>query len=392
MAKANAGSNGFLAFGGSNPGLIGTLTLAGTNGGVLLSVTGAGALGAADVVVAGGSTLDVNVAGSFDNDLSLGGTGLGARGALRVYNNINATFTGSMALTAAARIQCETGATGTITGSITGDYGLEKTQAGMLVLSGENSFTGASTIAGGAVRITDGSGLGTSSAGTQINNAAVLQLAGDISSPEPLTFLGNNTAANADRVVNASGHNTLTGNISPTSGGTNHGLRCDAGKLTVTGNIASIVSGTRAFFQRGAGDGEITGGFNVGNATTTPLTKEGTGTWTLSGTNSFNGVTTISAGTLRIGNGGTTGRLTATSGIVNNSNLEVNRSDAFTRASDLGAGAVISGTGSFTQAGAGTTTLTAANTYSGDTIVNAGVLSLGQINPARIHDPGCFPG
>ena len=39
------------------------------------------------------------------------------------------------------------------------------------------------------------------------------------------------------------------------------------------------------------------------------LTKAGTGTTTLTGTNTYSGTTTISAGTLQVGNGGTTGNL-----------------------------------------------------------------------------------
>ena len=383
ITKANAGSNGFLGFSGNNSGLSGTLTLDGTNGGILLTAGSPGALGTAEIIVESGSTLDVNAAATFDNNLSLGGIGLGGRGALRVFNNINATFTGNIALIAATRLQAETGATGTISGSISGDFGIDKTQAGTLILAGENSFTGSSNISGGTLRLTDGSGLGTPTAGTTIANAATLQLTGGITCPEPLTLLGNNTAANATRVVNVSGNNTLSGNITPSSGGTNHGLISNADKLTVAGTIAPNVSGTRAFYLRGAGNGEITGAYNKGNATTAPLFKEGTGTWTLSGTNSFNGVTTISAGTLQIGNGGTTGRLTATSAIINNASLVINRSNDFTQATDLGAGAVISGTGSITQAGTGATTLTALNTYSGDTNVNAGILSLGQVNPSN---------
>ena len=383
IAKANTGGNGFINFGGNNTGLTGSLTLEGGNGGVLLTVGNTGALGSAEVIVDSGSTLDVAVAGTFDNNLTLGGTGLGGRGALRVSNNLNAAFNGNIELTAAARLQMESGATGTIPGTITGGFGIEKTQSGTLVLAGENSFTGSSNIAGGTLRLTDGAGLGAPTAGTTIANGATLQFAGGINCPEPLVLNGNNTAANATRVINAGGNNILSGNITPSAGGTNHGLRSDAGKLTVTGNIAPNVSGTRAFFIRGSGDGEITGGFNKGNATTAPLTKEGTGTWILSGTNTYNGDTTISAGTLQIGNGGTTGRLTATSGIVNNASLVINRGDDFTQATDLGAAAIISGTGSLTQAGTGTTTLTALNTYSGDTNVNAGILSLGQINPSN---------
>jgi autotransporter-associated beta strand protein len=53
--------------------------------------------------------------------------------------------------------------------------------------------------------------------------------------------------------------------------------------------------------------------------------------------------------------------------------LTVNRTNAFTQATDLN-NKVISGTGSFTQAGSGTTTLSLTNTYTGVTTVNAGTL------------------
>jgi autotransporter-associated beta strand protein len=95
----------------------------------------------------------------------------------------------------------------------------------------------------------------------------------------------------------------------------------------------------------------------------------------LSNANTYTGATTISAGSLQLGNGGTTGALTGTTGITNNANLTINRSDAFTQATDLN-GQAITGTGSFTQAGSGTTTLTAANTYSGPTTISAGTLEV----------------
>jgi len=103
------------------------------------------------------------------------------------------------------------------------------------------------------------------------------------------------------------------------------------------------------------------------------VTENGTGgTGVLTANNTYSGITTVTAGTLQIGNGGATGTLGSGS-VTNNAALVLNR-DA---SSDLTVSAVISGTGTLTQAGVGKSILTGANTYTGATSVNAGTLSLG---------------
>ena len=59
---------------------------------------------------------------------------------------------------------------------------------------------------------------------------------------------------------------------------------------------------------------------------TGPFTKNGAGTLGLSGANTYTGGTTISAGTLQIGNGGTSGSIVGN--VTNNADLAFNRSDA----------------------------------------------------------------
>jgi fibronectin-binding autotransporter adhesin len=92
---------------------------------------------------------------------------------------------------------------------------------------------------------------------------------------------------------------------------------------------------------------------------------------TLSGNNSYSGSTIISAGTLRVGDNGTTGTLGG-GNVVNNASVVLNRSD------DIAIANVISGTGTLTKAAAGTVSLTGTNTYTGATTVSTGTLALGN--------------
>ncbi|WP_175747792.1 autotransporter domain-containing protein [Burkholderia ambifaria] len=94
----------------------------------------------------------------------------------------------------------------------------------------------------------------------------------------------------------------------------------------------------------------------------------GSHTITLTGDSTYTGGTTISAGTLQIGNGGATGSVVGD--IVNNGTLAFNRSDT------VSYGGTISGTGSLVQAGTGTLAIAGAAGYAGSTIVNAGTLAL----------------
>ena len=95
-----------------------------------------------------------------------------------------------------------------------------------------------------------------------------------------------------------------------------------ANELTVGGNnLSTNVTGVIA-------DGGGNGG------TGARLVKTGTGTMTLSGANTYTGGTTISAGTLQIGNGGTTGSVLGN--ITNNAALIFNRSDAVTFGGAIG--------------------------------------------------------
>jgi autotransporter-associated beta strand protein len=87
---------------------------------------------------------------------------------------------------------------------------------------------------------------------------------------------------------------------------------------------------------------------------------------TLTGNNTYTGGTTINAGTLQVGNGGTSGSI-GTGNTANESMLVFNRSDNVTY------DGVISGAGSVVQQGSGTLMLNGVNTYTGLTTVSNGM-------------------
>lgn len=99
------------------------------------------------------------------------------------------------------------------------------------------------------------------------------------------------------------------------------------------------------------------------------LTKAGTGTLTLTADNSYAGGTAITGGTLQLGNGGTTGSIVGD--IANDGTLVANR------ANTLAIAGAVSGTGALRQIGSGTTVLSGANSYSGPTRIENGMLKAG---------------
>ena len=100
------------------------------------------------------------------------------------------------------------------------------------------------------------------------------------------------------------------------------------------------------------------------------MAQIGAGTTILTAANTYSGGTTISAGTLQLGDGGADGSILGD--VLDNGTLAFNRSDVATFAG------TISGSGGVAQIGTGTTILTGINTYSGGTTISAGTLQLGD--------------
>jgi autotransporter-associated beta strand protein len=125
--------------------------------------------------------------------------------------------------------------------------------------------------------------------------------------------------------------------------------------------------------------GIISGGTS---GTTNKLTKTGAGTLAFTAQNTYFGDTTVSAGTLMIGIGGTAGGVSQNSPsiiVASGATLAVNRSDTVTQGSNA-LKVAITGAGGISQIGAGDTVLNLPNTYTGPTTVSAGTLTVGASN------------
>ncbi|WP_236617853.1 beta strand repeat-containing protein [Rhodopirellula europaea] len=166
-------------------------------------------------------------------------------------------------------IEVATGTTTQYTGIIAGSGGLTKSAAGKLSLSGENTYSGATTIDGGIVETSNASALGDDSAVTLANvadtslnllsNLTIGSLAGGGSTGGNVS-LGTSTLTNGDDGTSTD----FAGNISGTGG------LIKAGDGTFTASGLATYSGSTA----------VTGGIVFQN-NTPPLTSGFTGTGTV---------------------------------------------------------------------------------------------------------------
>ena len=277
---------------------------------------------------------------------------------------------------------------GTFTGQFTApNLSIIKSGTGTQILAGTNTYTGGTTISGGTLQVGNGGRTGTLGSGNVTNNASLAFNRSD-------NITASNTISGSGQLVQAgAGTTTLTGNNTYTGGTTiNAGTLAlgaanrlaDGGAVTVNAGTFdlggfSYTLGTVTLSGGAITNGTVTGSsYDVrsGNVAAVlagngALTKSGAGAVILSGSNTYTGGTTVSDGTLQVGNGGTNGTM-GTGAVVNNSKIALNRADTVTVAN------LISGTGRLEQSGNGRSILSANNTFSGGTLISAGVLQVGS--------------
>jgi autotransporter-associated beta strand protein len=235
--------------------------------------------------------------------LGLSGTGISNGGALRNISGIN-SYGGDITLNAASRIHSDAGRL-TLSGNISGTQNLTldgagnitlsgavrietgtltKNGAGTLVLSGSSNYSGGTTLNLGNLTIQHANALGTGSL-TQSSGASLL------------TFDTTGTISNAMSLYNVSALQSATLN----------------GTITVNNATFDVDSGDTLTLSGGVGG---TGG----------VTKNGTGTLVLSGSNTYSGATVVNAGTLNAANANALG--TNASVTVHGGSLLVSADDA----------------------------------------------------------------
>jgi autotransporter-associated beta strand protein len=177
--------------------------------------------------------------------------------------------------------------------------------------------------------------------------------------------------------------------------------------LEIASNIAyDVANWTRVFDLRATttsgGTGLFSGQLADNGTGAVSLRKTGAGIWTVSGSNTYTGGTELNAGTLSLGSAGaigSSGTISFNGGTLQATAINTtdyssrfsnadgqqyridSNSESFTLASNLS-----SLGGSFSKFGAGTLTLSGANTYTGTTTINGGVLAV--TNGAAIADTG----
>jgi len=234
----------------------------------------------------------------------------------------------------------------TLAADIDGAGSIRKLGTGKLTLSGNNSYTGGTTIGAGTIAVSSDANLGDVSGGLTLG----------------LNLLGN-PGGTLETTASFSSARAITLN----SGG---------GTIATNSGVTTTLSGV------------IDGGGH--------LTKSGDGILVLTGTNTYGGGTRINGGTLAVSSDANLGNAAGTLSF-NGGALQTMASFDSARAITINAGGgifntdggvqtrltgVIDGAGGLIKNGTGLLILTGANSYSGGTIVNSGTLQLGEVGVA----------
>ncbi len=368
-------------------------------GGNALSIAGTNTatVGTGSTVLSGTDTLGSLTVSS--GNLVIGtGAAITSSGGWIVGNSVTAGGARTGAVTTGTVIQ--NGGTVTINGTNNSNLGVT---AGLLLgygpsgsnAAGNFNSTGIYTLNGGTLNLGTNtlglSGGDQNTGGAWTSTGTFNQNGGTVITSSVSVGQGYGNAATGN--YNLSGGTLTTGGISIVGGGnpgSNLNFNFNGGTLQATGAFGFGPTASKVNYSSsvGANGGTIdTNGFAI--TWNSPLTHAGTpatdggltinsttagGALTLTAANTYTGASVIGSGaTLNLGNGttGNDGSL-ATSGVNDNGTL------AYNDVANQSPVYAIGGSGSLAKSGAGTLTLTKAETYSGATTVNSGTLDVGS--------------
>ncbi|HCK7819126.1 TPA: fibronectin-binding autotransporter adhesin ShdA [Salmonella enterica] len=256
----------------------------------------------------GDGTLILSNTGNYYGDTEIDGGILAAKDAA-------ALGTGDVTIAESATLALSQG---TLDNNVTGEGQIVKSGSDELIVTGDNTYSGGTTISGGTLTADHADSLGTGA----VANSGVLQVGeGEL-------------------------ENTLSG----------------SGSLVKTGTGELTLSGDNTY----SGGTTITGGTLTADHADS-LVKTGTGELTLSGDNSYSGGTTIIGGTLTADHADSLG----TGAVANSGVLQVGEGELEN---------TLSGSGSLVKTGTGELTLSGDNSYSGDTTIADGTLTAANVN------------
>lgn len=278
---------------------------------------------------------------------SFGGTGsptIGLNGSVTIATAGDVTFATTLAVSLANNsahtdFDITSGATLTISGVISGFVGIIKKGAGTLVLTGTNTYTDKTFIKGGTLSVSSLSNYGTAGGlGNPTNQDDGYIRIGDSATSGTLKYTG--PAVTTNRGID------LTGS---TGGGTIEAA--GSGALTLANVVANGV-GAKSLTLTGTNNdlNTITGVISDSVDGDTAVVKSGSGTWRLSGTNTYAGGTTISGGRLVANNNAAlgTGSVTLSGGTLNvPTGRTISNTLTFT---STGNASVLAGNGTFSSA------------------------------------------
>jgi autotransporter-associated beta strand protein len=292
--------------------------------------SGATAVNAGTLTLTGGTAI-----------VDAGAVTVGASGTLKLASS---ETIGSLAGAGGVNLQSNTltvgAATGVYSGVMSGAGSLVKGGAGILTLSGVNTFAGGATVNGGTLRMGNdaafGSGTLIMTGGTVSSDSGTARTVSNAYAFGGSSTLGNATNSGAI-TLSGSGNVTANSTLTVDSALTVSALNLQTYGLTITANAAVILGG-------------VVSGSGV-------LTKGGASPVTLTGANTFSGGTSVTAGVVRVGNDAAfgTGNVALSSGTAVTSNgtsaRALSNSYSMTGAVTLGSS---TDTGALTLSGAGT--------------------------------------